>query len=104
MKLAICETPSNASVTPDSSLSSHSSLFSTVELSPVQAQVVEAPTDEMRELSSLALKTLCKLLERTDTPAAVQLRAALAVLAHERRSQSDAYTRTVVTVLYPMLR
>ena len=102
MQPSICETPSDVSATPDSSLSSHSSLFSTVELSPVQAQVVEALTDDMRELSSLALKTLRNLLERPDTPPAVQLKAVLAVL--NRCSQSDAYTRTVVTVLYPMLR
>ncbi len=71
-------------------------------MSPVQAQVVDAVTDEMRELSALALKTLRNLLERTDTPPAVQLKAALAVV--NRSLQSDAYTRTVVTVLYPMLR
>jgi transposase-like protein len=118
MQPSICDT--------DSSLSSHSSPFSTVELSPVQVQVVEALTegatvscaarragihrttihhwlrtnaafkeaaqnaqveyiaeltDDMRELSSLALKTLRNLLERQDTPPAVQLRAALAVLS-----------------------
>ncbi len=125
MQPSVCETPSDASAAPDSSLSSHSSLFSTVELSPAQAQVVDALaegasiscaarradihrttihhwlrtnaafkeaaqnaqaeytaalTDDMRELSTLALKTLRNLLERSDTPPAVKLRAALAVL------------------------
>jgi uncharacterized protein YecA (UPF0149 family) len=125
MQPSVCETPSDASAAPDSSLSSHSSLFSTVELSPAQAQVVEALaegasiscaarradihrttihhwirtnaafkeaaqnaqaeytaelTDDMRELSALALKTVRNLLERSDTPPAVKLRAALAVL------------------------
>ncbi len=109
----------------DSSLSSHSSQFSNANLSPVQAQVVEALaegrtvsgaarqagihrttihhwfrnhtefkaaagqaqaeyasalSDEMRELCASALKTLRDLVERSDIPPAVRLKAALAVL------------------------
>ena len=109
----------------DSSLSSHSSHFSNANLSPVQAQVVEALaegrtvsgaarqagihrttihhwfrnhaefkaaaaqaqaeyaaalSDEMRELCASALKTLRDLVERSDMPPAVRLKAALAVL------------------------
>jgi transposase-like protein len=106
--------------------SSHSSHFSNANLSPVQAQVVEALaegatvsgaarqadihrttihhwirnhpefkaaaeqaqaeyaaalSDEMRELSALAVKTLRNLLERSDVSPAVRLKAALAVLS-----------------------
>jgi transposase-like protein len=45
-----------------------------------QAEYASALSDEMRELSALALKTLRDVLERSDLSAAVRLKAALAVL------------------------
>jgi uncharacterized protein YchJ len=45
-----------------------------------RAEYAEALRDEMRDLSSTALRILRTLLEAEDTPPAVRLRAALAVL------------------------
>ena len=48
-----------------------------------QTEYAAALSDEMRELSTLALKTLRNLLERSDVSPAVRLKAALAVLSRQ---------------------
>ncbi|MCU1275462.1 MAG: motif [Bryobacterales bacterium] len=49
-----------------------------------QSEYVAALNDELRDLSSRALKTLHALLEDPNTPASVRLKAALAVLERPR--------------------
>ena len=70
-----------------------------------QAEYAAALIDEMRELCAQALKTLRNLLERSDVPPAVRLKAALAVLNRphfpQPGRQLDSADRLRLLILLP---